>query len=302
MTNQSISAKSLATYSNFVKLEHTLFSLPLIVAGALLGERALLQSDEVGALSWTRFALIILAAAGARTFALAMNRIIDYRLDAKNPRTAVREIPSGKMSLKEAWGVAITGLVVYLVAVAFLPAICWYLSPVPLIAFVAYPFMKRYTATCHLGVGLGLALAPLAGYVAVTGSAQGVGAALPLAAFALFWVAGFDIIYATLDIEHDRSHGIYSIPAAVGKESGLRVSVILHLLAFAALFVWCLGHARGWLAWLCLVVVGGLLIWEQLAADRVQLAFFRINSWLGFVVLALVWFGLTGGWKWTILP
>jgi 4-hydroxybenzoate polyprenyltransferase len=129
-----------------------------------------------------------------------------------------------------------------------------------------------------------------------------VEAALPLAVFALLWVAGFDIIYATLDLEHDRAHGIHSLPAAMGKEGALRVTALLHLLAFASLFVWCLGHSRGWLAWFFLVVVGALLIWEQLAADRVQLAFFRINSWLGFVVLALVWFGLTGGWKWTISP
>ena len=286
----------LRTYARFVKLEHTLFSLPLIVAGSLIGEWVLQQSGQGGALTWLRFFWILLAGAGARTFALALNRIIDHRLDAKNPRTQVREIPSGKMTLREAWGVALAGLVTYLVAVAFLPPICWWLSPLPPLVFVAYPYMKRFTSACHVGVGLGLALSPLGGYLAVTGTFVGAQWVFPLFLFTLFWVAGFDVIYATLDRDHDVRSGVHSLPAAIGREGSLRVSALLHTLAFLALLVWCVATSAGWPAWLCLAVVGGLLLWEQRTAERVELAFFRINSGLGFVVLAMVWSArLAGG-------
>jgi 4-hydroxybenzoate polyprenyltransferase len=293
---------SLRTYSNFVKLEHTLFSLPLILAGSLIGEVTLVGSGAPGQLSWFRILMILIAGAGARTFALAANRIIDRKLDADNPRTLGRELPSGKMRLREAWAIALVGLAAYYAAIANLPVICLYLSPLPIAVFLTYPHMKRFTATCHFGVGLSLALSPVAGFVAVTGSLTAVQSVIPLAVFALFWVAGFDIIYATLDRDHDRAQGIHSLPAVLGKKGALRSSAALHLLAFLSLVLWCVMQGNGWLPWLILAAIGLLLIWEQRAADRVDLAFFRINSWLGFVVLALVWSGVTGGWRWTISP
>ena len=284
--------RALATYARFVKLEHTLFSLPLIVAGALVGEQTLRRAGAGGALTWGRFALILIAGAGARTFALAMNRILDRALDARNPRTAARELPGGRMSLVEAWGVAVAGLAAYYAATAFLPALCLALSPIPLLVFIGYPYLKRFTPVCHLGVGLALALAPLGGFVAVTGSLAGLGAVLPLAGFALFWVAGFDVIYATLDEAHDRAYGIRSLPAAIGSPRALRVSAALHALGFTLLAYWAARQGAGLWAWACLAAVGALLLWEQRAARTVELAFFRINAWLGFVVLALVWAGL----------
>ena len=284
--------RALATYARFVKLEHTLFSLHLIVAGALVGEQTLRRAGASGALTWGRFALILLAGAGARTFALAMNRILDRALDARNPRTAARELPGGRMRLAEAWAVAIAGLAAYYAATAWLPPICLALSPLPLLVFLSYPYLKRFTPLCHLGVGLALALAPLGGFVAVTGTLSGLGAALPLAGFALVWVAGFDVIYATLDEEHDRSYGIRSLPATIGSRGALRVSAALHALGFAFLAYWSVSQGSGPWMWACLAAVGALLLWEQREARTVELAFFRINAWLGFVVLALVWTGL----------
>jgi 4-hydroxybenzoate polyprenyltransferase len=284
---------ALADYARFVKLEHTLFSLPLIVAGALIGSEARRAAGLPPALTLGRLGLVLAAGAGARTFALAMNRIVDRALDARNPRTATRELPGGRMRLVEAWGVALAGLAVYFAATALLPRICLVLSPLPLAVFVGYPYLKRFTPLCHLGVGLALALAPLGGYVAVTGTLRGIESVLPLAGFALLWVAGFDVIYATLDEAHDRAHGVRSLPAAIGSASALRVSGLFHAVAFAFLAAWAVWRGSGTWMWLCLAAVGALLVWEQRAARTVELAFFRINSWLGFVVLAFIWAGLT---------
>jgi 4-hydroxybenzoate polyprenyltransferase len=292
MTRTRSPLEAAATYARFVKFEHTLFSLPLIVAGGLIGDQVLRRAGAPGALSLGRLLLIFVAAAGARTFALAMNRIIDRRLDALNPRTAVRELPAGRMRLGEAWAVAGGGAIAYWTAAAFLPSICLVLSPVPIVVFVGYPYLKRFTPLCHLGVGLGLALSPLGGFLGVAGSLRGLERVLPLFTFALCWVAGFDIIYATLDEAHDRAHGVRSLPATAGRTAALRVSGALHLLAFASLGVWAMMQGAGPWAWGCLAAVGALLLWEQRAAQHVELAFFRINSGLGFVVLALVWAGV----------
>ena len=158
--------------------------------------------------------------------------------------------------------------------------------------FVGYPYLKRLTPLCHLGVGLGLALSPLGGFLGVAGSLRGLEQVLPLFAFALCWVAGFDIIYATLDEAHDRAYGVRSLPATLGRAAALRVSAGLHLAAFAALAGWAMMQGAGPWAWACLAAVGALLLWEQRAAQHVELAFFRINSGLGFVVLAMVWAGV----------
>lgn len=283
---------ALTGYARFVKLEHTLFSLPLVLAGSLIGERTLRLAGKPSGLGWGRLALLLVAAAGARTFALAMNRIIDRGLDARNPRTAPRELPSGRMGAGEAWAVALAGATVYLGAAAALSPLCLALSPIPLAVFVLYPYLKRITPLCHFGVGLGLGLAPLGGFLGVTGSLRGIEAVLPLVVFAWLWVAGFDIIYATLDEDHDRAHGVRSLPASLGRRGALQVSATLHLLAFLALALWTAWQGDGPWPWVLLTLVGGLLVWEQRAAERVELAFFRINSGLGFVVLALVWAGL----------
>jgi 4-hydroxybenzoate polyprenyltransferase len=263
------------TYASFVRFEHTLFSLPLIVAGIF--------SAAGPALSASRWLLIALAAAGARTTAMAMNRLIDRRIDALNPRTRARELPAGRMKEAEAWGLLLVSGIVYLLCCGALGE--WYLkvSGVPLLVFVVYPYLKRVTPFCHFGVGSALALAPLAGYAAGHPDLASPQVALWLGSFALLWVSGFDVIYATLDEEFDRAHGLRSMVAWLGRDRALRVSAVLHLLAFACLagaMLAILGAAElpapwGWpAAGSMLAVAGTLLFLEQ--------------RWVGFAVLALV--------------
>jgi 4-hydroxybenzoate polyprenyltransferase len=277
-------AASLAVYGRFVKIAHTVFSLPMILAGML-----------VGASGWPspRILLLALAAAGgARTTALALNRIIDRTIDARNPRTVARELPRGTLSLGQAWGVALCGLAVYLLAAIALGRFVLVLSPIPLIVFAGYPYLKRFTPLCHLGVGLGLALSPLGGWVAVTQSFHGLQRILPLGLFGLFWVAGFDVIYATMDEEFDRACGIHSLPAALGRAGALSISACLHLLAFLSLLGlwWVNGWSASSLA--PLLPVAALLWIEQRCSRKVELAFFRINILVGFAVLAFVAVGV----------
>lgn len=276
----------LRTWGRFLRFEHTLFSLPMLFAGVLLGAGL----DPPGRL----LLLVLTAGVGARTAALGLNRIIDRRLDAENPRTVSRELPSGALGLGEAWGLTAGGTGVYLGAAWLLAPICLVLAPIPLAVFVAYPYLKRVTPWCHLGVGLGLAMAPLGGWFAARLSFDGVGPALFLAGFTLAWVAGFDVIYSTLDQAHDRAVGLRSLPARYGRRTALRISRALHLTAWLLLAA----LVFGWLAWppalAPLLGVGGLLAWEQRKADDIDLAFFRVNVWVGFIALATV---AAGAWK-----
>jgi 4-hydroxybenzoate polyprenyltransferase len=269
------------TYARFVKLEHALFSLPLILAGALVASPA--------GFAWRTLAWIAVAGTGARTAALALNRLLDRSIDAQNPRTRMRELPAGAMKTGEAWGVAIAGTLAYVVAAAALGPLCLALSPVPLAVFTLYPLLKRVTPLCHVGVGLALGLSPLGGFVAVVPDVRAalVGAGA-LAVFATFWVAGFDIIYATLDEEFDREAGVHSLPGAIGSARALVVSRACHAVAFAALAAWAWSHWPTLAVALALVGVLAGLVWQQSSARHVDLAFFRINAGLGFVVLAVV--------------
>ena len=279
----------LRTYASFVRLEHTLFSLPLILAGVF--------SARGPALAPVRWGLIAIAAVGARTSAMALNRLIDRRIDALNPRTKVRELPAGRMKLVEAVALLVASMAAYIAACAALGP--WFLrvSIVPLAVFAAYPWLKRFTPLCHFGVGTALALAPLAGFAAAHPDLAGWRPAGALALFALCWVSGFDIIYATLDEDFDRGHGIHSMVAWLGRVRALRVSWVLHLLGAAALVVvaWLLmssatARATDWgiAAGVLLAAAFGLLWLEQRWAEDVNLAFFKTNVWVGFVVLAMV--------------
>ena len=268
----------------FVKFEHTLFSLPLLLAGAMLGARGL---PAAGPVAW-----ILVAGVGARTLAMALNRILDREIDARNPRTADRELPAGAMGLAKAWGVAVAGLVVFYVAVLRLPPLCLVLSPIPLAIFVVYPLLKRFTPLAHFGVGAALAFGPIGAYVAVTNSVGPFGGVHLLAAFTLLWVGGFDVIYATLDEDFDRREGLRSLPASIGRKGALGVAAAVHAVAFALLAWLTFAYLEGVAAYGLLLVVGGMLLLEHRQAHRVDFAFFQVNAALGFVVLALVWAGV----------
>jgi 4-hydroxybenzoate polyprenyltransferase len=280
------------TYASFVRFEHTLFSLPLILAGVF--------SAAGDAMPASRWALVALAAVGARTAAMALNRLVDRRLDALNPRTRSRELPSGAMAPREAWALLAVSIALYVTACAALGP--WFLrmSPIPLVVFAGYPYLKRVTPLCHFGVGLALALAPLAGYAAAHPDLKAPGTAMKIAAFAFAWVSGFDIIYATLDEEFDRAHGVKSMVVSLGRKRALWLAALLHLVAFWLLAVAAVDLWRGlpwfpvWAPWALPVLValvasaGVLLFLEQRWAEDVNLAFFKVNVWVGFVVLAVV--------------
>lgn len=272
-------------YFSFVKIEHTLFSLPLIFSGMLLASHGDLPSPGL-------LLLVLAAATGARTVAFALNRIIDRRIDARNPRTASRDLPSGRMTLQEAIGVMSAGLGLYFGAAYFISPFCLMMSPIPLVVFLVYPTMKRYTPLAHFGVGLGLAMGPLGGWFAVAPSLENLLTPGLLSLFTLFWVAGFDIIYATLDEDFDRKESLYSFPSRFGRERALRYSGYLHAAAFAVLVLLFIQSVLSLLALPLLVLTGLLLYMEQKKADDVELAFFKINAVAGFSVLAMVGAGV----------
>lgn len=282
----SATADRLRTYASFVRFEHTLFSLPLLVAGVF--------SAPGPALAWSRWALIALAAVSARTTALALNRLIDRELDALNPRTRVRELPAGRMRLGEALGLLAASTAAYLLACAALGS--WYLrvAVVPIAVFAIYPYLKRVTALCHLGVGAALGLAPLAGYAAAHPDLARPGNAILLGVFGLLWVAGFDIIYATLDEAFDRAYGVRSLVVTLGRKRALRVSALLHAgatLCAAAIAAGAWRAAAPWggpVATLAAAAVAGLLALEVRWSHDVDLAFFKVNVVVGFAMLALV--------------
>jgi 4-hydroxybenzoate polyprenyltransferase len=272
-------------YFSFVKIEHTLFSLPLIYSGVLL-------ASKNGPPPLSILVLVLSAATGARTIAFALNRIIDRRIDARNPRTASRDLPSGRMTLRDASWVLIGGLALYFGSAALISSFCLFMSPVPLAVFIVYPTMKRYTPLAHFGVGLGLAMGPLGGWFAVSGSFHDLSAPALLALFTLFWVAGFDIIYATLDEEFDRKESLYSFPARFGRRTALRLSGLFHGIAFLLLVALFLYSYMSLLALPLLLLTGGLLYLEQKKAEDVELAFFRINAVAGFAVFCMVLVGV----------
>lgn len=283
-------------FFSFVKIEHTLFSLPLIFSGMALAVKA----DHAAGVTamptsglWKIGFWILVAATGARTVGFATNRIIDRHIDAKNPRTAIRDLPSGRMTLKEAYMVLVCGLVVYMIGAFQLNWLCVMLSPIPLAVFFGYPFLKRFTHFAHFGIGLSLALGPLGAYFAVRPTLEGALPAIILSLFTWMWVSGFDIIYATSDEEFDKKEGLHSFPARFGAKRALQFSGVIHMLAFLLLVTLYSVSFPGSVLALCLLLAcGALLYLEQKKATDVEMAFFKINAVLGFVVLLFVLVGV----------
>lgn len=219
VTPGSASASKPALFARLVKVEHSVYALPFAYAGAFLAAGGL---PTLGQLFWITVAMV-----GARSAAMALNRLIDAEMDARNPRTATRELPAGRLGRREVW--VFTGVSVALLVVAAfqLSYPCRFLWPIPLAAFVLYPYAKRFTWFCHYALGLTLGLAPAAAWLAVSGS-------LSVEAWILFiavglWVGGFDVVYAIFDLDFDREHGLHSVPVAVGAAGALRVAALSHV-------------------------------------------------------------------------
>jgi 4-hydroxybenzoate polyprenyltransferase len=197
------------------------------------------------------------------------------------------------MTPAEAWLVTLIGTMIYILAAYLISPRCLLLAPIPLALFFIYPLLKRVTIWAHLGVGFALSMAPIGAWYAVTLTFEGIGPALVLGLFTVLWVSGFDIIYSTLDEEHDRRVGLHSLPARWGKRKALSISMVFHVAAFVCLAALYWFELRGVVSLLLLLLTGGLLYLEHRKASDVELAFFKINSVLGFVVLAFVYAGVT---------
>jgi 4-hydroxybenzoate polyprenyltransferase len=276
--------KKILSIFEFIKIEHTLFSLPLIYSGLFLA------ADSIPNVKL--LLLVLTGATGARTAALALNRIIDREIDRRNPRTTDRALPSGKMTLKDALLVLSVSLALYVGAAAAISTFCLILSPVPLIIFTMYPYMKRFTPLAHFGVGLGLSMGPLGGWFAVKGSFDGILPGLMLTLFTLVWVTGFDIIYSTLDEAFDVKENLYSFSSRFGKVAALKISAMLHVIAFCILILIYLFFIETFFNIPLLLLSGYLLFLEHRKATDVELAFFKINAMLGFVVFGMVLVGV----------
>lgn len=270
----------LKTYLEFVKIEHTLFALPFAYAGALLAAH--------GIPSLRLIVLIATAFTGMRTAAMTLNRIIDREIDALNPRTADRHLPSGKMSLKEAYSLLILALIVYFVSAYLINETAFILSPIPVAIAWIYPYLKRYTCLSHFVLGLTLAFAPIGGWVSVTNSFNPFGSELVPCIMGIavaFWVAGFDIIYALQDVEFDRSYGLYSAGARFGVKKALIISCLCHVAFFVLLCYSLWIYGLNWGAVPGLAVIAFLLVYQHLIVTpkkfdekRVQIAFFKANA------------------------
>ncbi len=258
----------------FTKIEHSVFSLPLLFAGAWLGAGQ--QLPPLGTL-----ALIALAGVGARVLGMAMNRLLDRKLDALNPRTAGRELPSGQLTVGTAWLVAGAGLTAYLFACTLLGPLVLALSPVPALALIGYSLLKRFTPLCHFGIGVCLGLAPLGAHVAASGDLHLGPAVLLLAAFSLCWISGFDIIYALQDISADREIGVHSLPALLGSRGAQVVAGLTHVAALAAVTGLLLVLDGGPLAWAAWLVAAGAFVCAYLPMIPLPARFFPTSAIAG---------------------
>jgi len=246
-----------ALFARLVKVEHSVYALPFAYAGAFLAERR--------APAWQTLVWITVAMVAARSAAMALNRLIDAGIDARNPRTAQRELPSGLLSKAEVVAFTAGSLGVLVLAAFFLSPPCRYLWPIVVAAFIVYPYTKRFTWLCHYALGLTDGLAPAAAWVAVSGH-------IALAPVLLFvavglWVGGFDVVYAIFDLDFDRREGIHSIPVSLGKRRALGVAALSHLAAVGLLIA--VGPLLG-LGWV--YAAGCLLVAALLAASHVDIA------------------------------
>lgn len=253
-----------------------------------LAKKLLTLDADISTAGWYLL-LVVLCMVFARSAAMAFNRYLDRKFDAQNPRTAIREIPSGMITPKNALIFTLVSSALFLVTCFFINRLCFYLSPVALAVVLGYSYTKRFTPLCHLILGLGLSLAPIGSYLAVTGQF----ALLPIlfSIAVLFWVSGFDIIYALQDEEFDKSQQLYSIPAWVGKARALRVSEFFHLVSVAAIVFAGIYADFGWLYWIGTALFTGMLYYQHSVVKptdlrKVNLAFMTANG-IASVVFAI---------------
>ena len=276
-----------SNYLSLVKFSHTIFAMPFAMIGFFLGYFYVAEtngsaSPEGSGGLFIKLLLVILCMIFARSAAMGFNRWLDKHFDALNPRTAIREIPAGIISANSALLFVIVNATAFIITTWFINRLCFYLSPVALFVILFYSYTKRFTALCHLVLGLGLSLAPIGAYLAVTGRFDFLPVLFSFAV--IFWVSGFDIIYALQDVEFDRSQRLHSIPAKLGKDKGLKVSILLHVLsAVCVIAAGIYGELWGIWYWAGVAVFIGMLIYQHSIVkpndlSRVNLAFMTANG------------------------
>ena len=263
-------------FLSLVKFSHTIFALPFAIIGFFLAVKVHGYS-----FSWQKFLLVLGCMVTARNAAMGFNRYIDRSIDAKNPRTVIREIPAGVISEQQALLFIIVNVVAFIILTFFINRICFFLSPIALLVILGYSYTKRFTALCHLILGIGLALAPIGAYLAVSGKFH----LLPiLFSFIVFtWVSGFDIIYALQDKSFDQTHHLHSIPSYFGENKALLISTILHILSAAiTIFVGFYGHLGMYYyfgaALFCILLFYQHTLVKPNDLSKVNLAFFTTNG------------------------
>jgi 4-hydroxybenzoate polyprenyltransferase len=270
-------------FASLVKIEHTVFALPFAYIGALLSMQ---EVPSVHDLMW-----ITLAMVGGRSLAMGLNRLIDAEIDARNPRTAGRELPAGRLSVRQVVVFCTLAFALYLVSCFQLDPIVRWLWPIPVVGFVVYPYLKRFTWLSHLWLGAVDGLAPVGGWVAVTGE-------LPWEAWALggavaLWIAGFDCFYSLFDRDVDAAEGLHSVATRFGVEGAFRLARLFHVATVALLAAVGAGLELGWWYWLGVIAVAVLLAYEHLLVSpgdlrRLDAAFFTVNGAISLVLLAFV--------------
>lgn len=285
--------QTVLTYLEMIKFEHSIFALPFALTGMVWASMAQSKTAWPG---WATFGWIILAMISCRSAAMAFNRIADREIDAINPRTRMRAIPAGLLALRQVNLFFALSIVLFVFAAAMLNRLSLILSPVALLVTLGYSLTKRFTPLCHFVLGLSLAIAPAAAWIAVTGSLHP--AILPLVGGVMMWTAGFDIIYSLQDEEFDRENRLRSLPQTIGKPRALAVSRVCHGLAVACLVGAGVAASAGAAFFVGVAVCAFLLVYEQSLVSpddlsRVNLAFFTLN---GFVSIGFFLFVLVDGW------
>ncbi|MBK6426948.1 MAG: UbiA family prenyltransferase [Blastocatellia bacterium] len=279
--------QSIRVTLEMIKIEHTLFALPFALLGAVAAARG---TPEAWTLLWITVAMV-----GARSAAMAFNRLVDRHYDAANPRTATRALPAGDVSVASVRAFTIVSVAVFVAAAAMLNWLTLALSPVALVSVLGYSFTKRFTSMAHIALGWALSIAPAGAWIAVRGDLT-VEPVL-LSAAVMLWTGGFDVLYACQDTEFDRSAGLYSIPSRVGVARALWIARGLHVLMFAALVGFYILTGSGMLGLAGVVATGVLLVYQHAivrASDlsRLNAAFFTTNAFVSVILLATIGGGI----------
>ncbi|MFO7561309.1 MAG: UbiA-like polyprenyltransferase [Enhygromyxa sp.] len=284
---------TLARMASLVKLSHTIFGLPFTLAAGILAHRAGIEQGlgDGDGMTWVELVWIIVAFTGARTAAMGFNRIADRKIDAKNPRTASRELPAGALSVRAAWALTLGAAAMFVAAAAALGPVALAFSPLCLLIIFGYSLFKRFSWAAHLILGVALSLGPAGAWVAVTGGLEGFALPAVMMVAVATWVAGFDVIYSLQDHEFDRDAKLHSIPVAFGVRGALWISGLLHLLTAAALIGVHLIAGLGLAHLVGMILVIVILIYEHWIVrpddlSRIDKAFFDLNGWISIAYFA----------------